>query len=468
MLIGLINPNKAIKEPAIHLGLGYLAAYALLENPNYRFKLLDTRVATSAETAEYFRHPFDVIGITASSQVYEEALELGAWIKKQYPNTPLVIGGSHASTVREEVLYDSPFDYAVYGEGEQTFNELLTHLKAHRPVDSIQGLIYRENAGKITCNPPRSVIHDIDSIPFPDFSLFPMDRYPQHRMTTSRGCPYDCVFCNSRSIWTNKWRKRSAENVLEEIRYLVKTHALKSFVFNDDSFNMDLDRVETICDALIQQKPQIIWTTSIRADRITPLIAGKMKKAGCYSVSIGIESANDEVLKKMKKHTTREKIYQGIQILRQAGLDVTGQFMIGNPGDTLETVKESIEFARTSNLSGVEFYTALPYKDSLLYDFVMQHGSLLTDEPSYRYHLIQPRIVYETPEFSYQERLEAIELARQNGYYHALSTDRRIKILDMGKSLTKISQRLLGPSLGNKLYLMARKVYRQQILKKLS
>jgi anaerobic magnesium-protoporphyrin IX monomethyl ester cyclase len=467
MFIGLINPNKEIKEPAIHLGLGYLASYSAQKVPSLKFCLLDTRVATPAECKEFYSKPFDIIGITASSQVFTEALDIGKMLKEQNPERPLIIGGSHASTYKDDVLSNTPFDYAIYGEGEVTFVELLNHLMEKRPVDSIQGLIYRSANFGIKINPPREVIQDIDEIPFPDFSLYHMDRYSQHRMTTSRGCPYDCVFCNSKTIWTKRWRKRSAENVIAEIQYLIKNYALKSFVFNDDSFNIDLERVEKICDYLISLKPSIIWSTSVRADRITPVIAEKMKKAGCYIVNIGVESANDEVLKKMKKNTTREKILNGINILSNAGLDVGGQFMIGNPGDTLDTIKESIEFAKSSDLAMVEFYTALPYKGSLLYDYVIKEGTLLTDKPGYEYHTVNPRVIYETPEFSYSERLEAIELARQNGFYYALSTDRRINLLDLGRMLTKTSQKILGPTLGNKLYLSARSFYRKVIVSKM-
>ena len=466
MNIGLINPNKEIKEPAIHLGLGYLTSYVIQQDNNINFEILDTRVATKKERDHFFSQPFDLIGITASSQVFEEALELGEEIKAEKPHVPLIIGGSHASTVKEEILQDTPFDYAAYGEGEITFWEFIQYIKNPLNIEAIDGLIYKDKEGNIHRNNPRVIISDIDTIPFPAFHLFPMERYPQHRMITSRGCPHECVFCNSRSIWTNKWRRRSAENIIEEIQYLVDNFSLKSFVFNDDSFNIDLKRVEKVCDYMIDKKMGIIWTTSIRADRVTPVIAEKMKKAGCYNVSIGIESANNEMLEKIRKHTTKEKIYEGIQILRKAGLDVMGQFMIGNPGDTLETIKESIEFAKTSNLTGVEFYTALPYKDSILYDFVQAHGTMLTDKPSYEFHKVNPRIVFETPEFTHDQRMEAINIAISNGYYHALSTDHKSFMLDFGKGAAKKIQKILGPSLGNKLYLFFRESYHKLFIKK--
>lgn len=138
-----------------------------------------------------------------------------------------------------------------------------------------------------------------------------------------------------------------------------------------------------------------------------------------------------------------------------------GQFMIGNPGDTLRTVKESIQFAKQSDLNGVEFYTTLPYKDTEVWEFVNKSGKWLTDKPGYEYHQVEPRIIYETPEFTYSERLEAIDLARKNGYYHALSSDHRFALLDIGKSAAKFFQKMFGGRIGNRIYLFLRDFYRR-------
>lgn len=465
MNIGLINPNKKIKNPAIHLGLGYIASYALEVNNELNFSLLDTRVVKKREFNTFFNKKFDLVGITASSQTFQEAKECADLLIQKHPALPICIGGPHASTFFEETLLNYPFDFAVFGEGEVTFSELIGFLNGEMPITEINGLIYKNEKGKIIKNPPRNIIKDIDRIPFPSYALFKMNRYPQHRIITSRGCPYQCVFCNSHSIWTKKWRKRSAENTLKEIELLISAYSMKSFVFNDDSFNIDLERVEKICDYLISNVSGILWSASIRIDRINKNIAKKMHKAGCYNVSVGIESANNEVLKNIKKNISKEKISEGIQILRNAGIDVMGQFMIGNPGDTLKTIEESIEFAKKSNLNGVEFYTILPYKDTLIWEYANTYGKLLTDKPCFEYHTLNPRIIFETPEFSYEERVKAIELARKNGFYHALSTDRRNLILDIGRSIAKHIQMLFGGGLGNKMYLILRYIYRKYFRK---
>ncbi|MCK4344373.1 MAG: hypothetical protein KAX05_03735, partial [Bacteroidales bacterium] len=131
----------------------------------------------------------------------------------------------------------------------------------------------------------------------------------------------------------------------------------------------------------------------------------------------------------------------------------------------LKTIEESIEFAKKSNLNGVEFYTTLPYKDTLVWEYANTYGKLLTDKPCFEYHTLNPRIIFETPEFSYEERVKAIELARKNGFYHALSTDRRNLILDIGRSFAKHIQMLFGGGFGNKMYLLLRYIYRKYFRK---
>ncbi len=461
MRIALVNPNRELKDPAVHLGIGYLASFARKLYPGIEFTVLDTRVAKPREVSDFFSTEFSLVGITASSQVFLEAVDMATRYKELFPKTPICLGGSHISTVKQEAIEGFPFDFGAYGEGEITFAEIIDYLKGQKALDEIRGLVYRNASGEVTVNPPQPLISDIDIIPFPAYDLFKMSRYPQHRLTTSRGCPFNCVFCNSKSIWTSRWRKRSARNILDEIKLQLGSFGNKTIAFNDDSFNIDAKRVLEFCDLIVAEKLDFLWSTSIRVDLITPEIARKMRQTGCYNVSIGIESANNEVLKRMNKHNTIEKIDSGIQILRNEGIDVMGQFMIGNPGDTLETVRESIAYAKQSKLTGVEFYTALPYKDSLLYDFATTQGTMLTHEPSYKYHTLWPRIVFETPDFSYNDRVRAIELALESGYYHALTHDKKNFLLDHGRNLAKLAQQMFGGKLGAKLYLLLRDLYRR-------
>lgn len=461
MKVGLIFPNKDRKDKTIHVGLGYIASYARLQHPDIEFSLLDTRVATKKELSKFYQADFDLIGITVLSPVYHEVIEVFKLIRSSKPNTPICLGGAYVTTIMEEIFEDTPADYAVYGEGEITFSHLISFLKGKVPIEQINGIMYKKD-GAIISNPPQEQIQDLDSIPYPAYELYKMDRYPMHRIVTSRGCPYKCVFCNSTSIWLGKWRKREPEQVVEEIEYLIKNYKKKTFFFNDNSFNVNLKRVESFCNTILDRKLKFLWTTPVRVDVITKEIAELMKKSGCYNVGVGIESANNSILKSMQKKNTIEAIQNGIRIFKEAGIEVLGQFVIGSPGDTLKTVKESIEFAKKSELDFVMFYSILPYKNTAQWDYILNNGKLYNNK-IHEYHTIKPRIVFETPEFSYTERLEAIELAKQEGFYSD-SNDRNI-LFDLGKDLGSRVQQVLPDKISRTLYITMKNIYRKHIWK---
>jgi anaerobic magnesium-protoporphyrin IX monomethyl ester cyclase len=363
----------------------------------------------------------------------------------------------------DEIFFGTPAEYAVYGEGEITFSELIYYLKGRGTLDEINGLMYKKSNGQIITNPPRSYIQDLDTIPLPAYDLFPMDRYPLHRMVTSRGCPYSCAFCNSSSIWDNKWRKRSAADIVNEIEFLIRNYGKKIFVFSVNSFNIDMKNVEELCDLLISRKIRILWSTNVRADHITAELALKMKNAGCYNVAVGIESASNEILSRMGKKITVEKITEGIRIYKNAGIEVLGQFVIGSPYDTLATVRESIAWAKSAPLDYANFYSILPFKRTAQWDYVAEQGTFFT-ETIHDFHSIDPRIVFETPEFSYADRLEAIRLAKREGFYS--NQDKKNWWFDFAKEFTRKMQNVLPESLSSRLYRILKSVYQIRVVKK--
>lgn len=461
MNIGLIFPNKDRKDKTVHLGLGYIAAYALKQYPDLSIELLDTRVATKKETTRFFDSNFDLIGITVLSPVYHEVIQLVRQLKDEQPHVPICLGGPYVTTIMEEIFEETPADYAVYGEGELTFSALIGHLKGEAELHDIQGLMYKKDTQIIT-NPPRPQIQNLDEIPYPAYELFKMSRYPMHRIVSSRGCPYTCVFCNSSSIWLGTWRKRSPQAIADEIEFLVKTYGRKTFFFNDNSFNVDLKRVRAFCNELLKRKRKILWSTPVRAEIIDPETAQLMKKAGCYNVGIGIESANNAQLVRMQKRNTIEAVQKGIRIFKDAGIEVLGQFVIGSPGDTLASVRQSIAFAKQSELDFVMFYAILPFKTTKQWDYVQKEGRLYHDK-IHDFHAIHPRIVFDTPEFSYEDRLQAIAEAKAEGYYS--ETNDRQTLFDIGKDLASLLQQTLPAGISSRLYLMMKYIYRKLIWK---
>lgn len=463
MKIGLIFPNHDRRYKTIHLGMAYLAAYAREQHEGLEFRVLDTRVASKKETRKFFKHSFDLIGITVFSPVYFEVKNIFDRIRVSFPKTPIVLGGPYVTTIKEEIFDETPADYAVYGEGEITFSELISHLKGEKDIADINGLMYRNGSEKVNINPPREKIKDLDKLPVPAYDIWPMGRYPLHRLVTSRGCPYACAWCNSSSIWDQTQRSMSPEKMILEIEYLVKHYGKKIFVFGDNSFNADLERLDKFCDLLLEKGIDILWSISLRADTITKEVAEKMKKAGCYNVSIGIESANNFILSKIKKGTTIEKISSGIMILKEAGIEIMSQYVIGSPHETLETVKESIAYAKKIKCDYTNFYSVLPYKGTAQWEYVGQHGRFYT-EHIHDFHSVEPRIVFDTPEFPYEDRLEAIRLVKKEGFYS--NQDKKNWMFDFAKESSRKLRNMLPQSIGDRVYMALKSVYRLKIVKK--
>jgi len=463
MKIGLIFPNKDRRYKTVHLGLAYLAAYAREHHDDLSFQVLDTRVATSKETKKFFGSSFDLIGITVFSPVYYEVIDIFHKIKKSDKKVPVCLGGPYVTTIKEEVFEKIPAEFAVVGEGEITFTELISHIKGKKNLKDIEGLMYMDQEGKIVINPQRTHIKDLNQLPFPAYDIFPMERYPLHRMVTSRGCPYACSWCNSSSIWKHTYRSRNGGNMISEIELLINNYGKKIFVFWDNSFNAELKIVEEFCDLLISKKLKILWSVSLRADIMTQKTAFKMKEAGCYNVSIGIESASNKILNHINKSTTIEKITEGIKMMKNAGIEVLSQFVIGSPYETLETVKQSVEYAKTSGCDYTNFYTVLPFKGTPQWEYVLNHGVFYTKE-IHDFHTLNPRIVFETPEFPYKDRLEAIRLVKKNGFYSNM--DKKSWWFDFAKQTSRKIQQMLPEYAGERIYMLLKSIYKLKIVKK--
>jgi len=468
MKVALIYPGKKADEKQLPLGLGYLASFILRENNDNEVTVLDTAVATPRETKVFFGKDCDIFGITVTSRAYREAVELSRNLKRIHADVPIVFGGPHISLVMDQILQEPSIDIAVYGEGELTFSELIKSLRRNekklniRDLGRINGLIYRDNS-RVVKTPPRDLIQDLDTLPFPAFDLFPMTRYPgKYPMITSRGCPFLCVFCASSQIWGRKWRARSPENIIAEVQYLVTNFRSRPIDFHDDGFNMNLKRVNAICDLLLKENIKIAWgVRGFRADIINANIAQKMRRAGCTHVAIGIESANNDMLNRMGKKESIEVIERGIDHLRSVGIDVTGQFMIGNPGETLETVKESIKFAKESKLTKAVFGGAVPFPKTSLWDYVEEHGTFLIEPDCTRFEDIFPRVIFETPEFSKEDRLQSIKLVEEAGMQpNANQPNSLARILKKAAALIwfRFIYGLLPNSISTRLYFLLRKI----------
>jgi anaerobic magnesium-protoporphyrin IX monomethyl ester cyclase len=463
MKIGLIYPNEGKKEKAIHLGLGYIASYIRTQHDDLQITLLDTRIATKREKRDFYKANFDLIGITLMSGIFTQALDVAREIRKMNPKALICVGGPYVSSLEKEILDFEEFDIAVFGEGEVTFSEIIQAIKDKKDFSTIDGVIYRDHVGSVVMNKARLIKNTIDALPMPAYDLFKMNKYPNYRILTSRGCPYKCTFCSSAEVWQFRWQKRKPALIIEEIKFLLDNYGRKTFFFNDDTFNMHIPRAEEICDLMIASDLKILWSTPFRADRVDANLASKMKKAGCYNVGIGIESADNGILELMQKQVTIEQITEGINILRNEGIEVLGQFIIGLPGETTETFEKTLQYAKASELDFALFYSSMPYKGTSQWEYIEQNGTFL-HTTMHEFHDLKPRIVFETDSFTKADRERAIRRAEQAGFY--VDDNRLSHIFDFGRTAAKYFQNYLPANTGNMVYLKMKRFYRNHLKRK--
>lgn len=380
MKILFLYPNYDSHVVHPPLGLGYLASF--LEKEGYEVSIFDGTSRNASlqdflETISDFKP--DLVGISVLTRGHNRVRQMTRVIKKRYKKLPIVIGGTQVTAAPKEALQDLGADFAVVGEGEITLFELVEALQAgKRNFGEIAGLAYKTPKVMIKINKPRDLIDDLDTIPFPAWHLMPPNKYriapilePAHAfpiapVLTTRGCPYNCSFCASNITWQRKLRFRSVQNVIDEIKLLKNNFGVKEIHFCDDNFTMNIKRAEQMCDALIREKINLPWQcpNGVRIDRLTLPLLKKMKKAGCYSVGLGIESGNPEMLKRINKQLNLRVVPKVLRLLRKVGIDSYGFFILGLPGETKKTAKETIEFALNHPFDRAWFNIFTPYPGS--------------------------------------------------------------------------------------------------------
>jgi radical SAM superfamily enzyme YgiQ (UPF0313 family) len=321
--------------------------------------------------------------MTGSSSMMDEITKLCNLLPE---NAKVIFGGIHASSMSEEVLPDYPvIDLVVRGEGEESIISILEG----KPLSKILGVSYRDKKGKIVHNKNSLFIEDLDSLPFPARDLLPMHKYfsigarrlPMDYVVTGRGCPYHCIFCADFITSGRKLRTRSAENIIAEIDYLVKTYGTQEIDFQDDNFTLYADRVEKFCDLMIKTglNKKIIWRISngVRCDKLTLPMLKHMKAAGCYMLSLGIESGNQEILDKMRKAEKLEDIRNAAKWCREAGVESRGAFIFGLLGENEKTMQDTIDFAKSLPLDTAIFHVCIPLPKTEYWEIIKKEGKLL-------------------------------------------------------------------------------------------
>lgn len=317
----------------------------------------------------------DLVGISTITSTAPRAYALADKIRKL--GVPVIFGGPHVTFMAEEALDHA--DFVVRGEGEQTLMDFIDAWEKGTGFSGILNLSYRVN-GEVSHNPLRPFLKDLDQIPFPDFSLM---KSPKRGIggrntipvQTSRGCPFNCSFCSVTGMFGKKYRFRSTENVIEELRRY--NHRKNSIFFYDDNFAANRRRAKELCEAMIREKLRFKWTTQVRADLAKDEeLVGLMKKAGCHTVYIGFESMNEESLKAMKKRQTVEEIVHAVKVLKKHRINIHGMFVYGFDEDDWQTVKKTVKFAKKSRLTSTQFLILTPVPGSEFYDKVNKENRI--------------------------------------------------------------------------------------------
>jgi anaerobic magnesium-protoporphyrin IX monomethyl ester cyclase len=401
----LVSPTSKVWDSRahIHMGLGYLAGALLRQG--YQVDIFEASVETETLSQRLARQKYDVVGISSPTPLISEAWEAAADAKRAGAVT--ILGGPHLTLEPEESLCRPEVDLVVRGEAEDTIIEVMQALERdpgqagedgarrfrHDVWSGILGLSFRDESGRHVHNPNRPLRKDIDALAWPAYHLFNIQRYTNlqpltdglkknsrtYTILTSRGCPYNCIYC-SKPVTGNTWRPRDPAKVVEEWAYLVRDLRATEIGVTDDVWNLDLDRAKTICRLLIDEGLSgVPWVTihGMRADHSDAELFQLMKRAGCKRVGFGVESGNQAILDSIKKHQKLADVRAAFANAKAAGLQTMGFFILGLPGETESTMDDTINFALELDPDLANFMIADPLPGTELYAMVQSQGRLL-------------------------------------------------------------------------------------------
>lgn len=380
------------------LGIAYMAG--VLQENNIDVEILDA----SAEDMDFkdvekelLKRKPDLVALTALTPTIGRALETAQVVKETLPDSIVVIGGYHPTFNFIETLEDENVDIVIRGEGEYIMLNLVQALENQSSLHDVKGIVFEDkNSKEIVVNPEAPLIQDLDELPFPALNLLPMKKYRlldmdthMTTMITTRGCPMQCSFCSSAAMHGKKIRERSVENIVDEIEYLKTNYDIDTIAFMDDTFTLKKRKVMAICDEILKRNIEIMWGCTSRVDTLDEKLLKKMKEAGCITIFIGVESADQQQLDNMCKNTTIAKIENAFKIAHKLKIRTIASVALGMPGDTKEIMNKTVKFVHKLKPNYAIYSLATPYPGTRFYKEAFEKNLIKIKDWS-KYTLITP------------------------------------------------------------------------------
>lgn len=380
------------------LGIAYMAG--VLQENNIDVEILDA----SAEDMDFkdvekelLKRKPDLVALTALTPTIGRALETAQVVKETLPDSIVVMGGYHPTFNFIETLEDENVDIVIRGEGEYIMLNLVQALENQSSLHDVKGIVFEDkNSKEIVVNPEAPLIQDLDELPFPALNLLPMKKYRlldmdthMTTMITTRGCPMQCSFCSSAAMHGKKIRERSVENIVDEIEYLNTNYDIDTIAFMDDTFTLKKRKVMAICDEILKRNIEIMWGCTSRVDTLDEKLLKKMKEAGCITIFIGVESADQQQLDNMCKNTTIAKIENAFKIAHKLKIRTIASVALGMPGDTKEIMNKTVKFVHKLKPNYVIYSLATPYPGTRFYKEAFEKNLIKIKDWS-KYTLITP------------------------------------------------------------------------------
>lgn len=447
--------QKFIPPTAPPLGLLYIAA--VLERDYFPVKVIDSYAEhydVSMTVKETMKFNPDIVGITATTPTFGNALKIAQELKKVKPEVLIVVGGPHITPTGKIILEKHEcIDICVKHEGEYTFLELAND----RPLELILGIFYRKKDGRIITNPDRPLLQDLDELPFPARHLIDLSKYhhvlfssygePLTEMITARGCPFRCTFCASKITNGVGVRFRSVENVMKEVDELITKYGIKVIEFRDDTLTINPTRFKQLCEELKKRNISFIGNGKVNIIASFPEMAKQAKDAGCKLLMFGCESGEQKILDAYLKAQKVDDIRKAFEIVNKVGLDTLAFFILGSPLETLETAEKTIKLAKEINPTFAEFFLLNPHPGTNAEDEAKQIGMMTNinweeiDTPQW----FNPTISH--PIFSEDELKKMLKSAYRQFYFrpkYVMKLILKMNTLDKFKRYTNLARAMIS------------------------